>query len=101
MLKVILEREGHRVELAYEGEEGLRKCRESRPDLVITDLIMPGKEGIETIKEMKRGFPGILIIAMSGGGRNRPEVYLDLAGAIGAVRTLPSPSERRTAGRGS
>lgn len=57
---------------------------------------MPEKEGIETIRELKRDFPEVKIVAMSGGGRIGPEGYLEVAKVLGAQRTLTKPLERET-----
>jgi YesN/AraC family two-component response regulator len=59
--------------------------------IVITDIIMPDKEGIEMITELKRDYPRIKIIAMSGGGRSGPQNYLEMAKHLGASRTLAKP----------
>jgi YesN/AraC family two-component response regulator len=56
------------VSEAGDGSEGIKLYREVRPDLVITDLVMPEKEGIETIVELRRDFPGVKIIAVSAFG---------------------------------
>jgi len=79
MLRQILEREKYHVTEASNGKEGLRLYRENPADLVITDIIMPEKEGIEIIIELKRDYPDVKIIAISGGGRINPEDYLDIA----------------------
>ncbi len=65
----ILESAGHEVVLAPDGARGIELQCKSPAVLVITDILMPEKEGIETIRELKRDFPGLKIIAMSGGGR--------------------------------
>jgi len=65
--------------------------REDLPDLVITDIIMPKKEGIEMIMELKKEFPDVKIIAISGGGRNVPETYLPIAKKLGSERTFSKP----------
>ena len=57
---------GYEIIEACDGKQGLKLYRENRPDLVITDLVMPEKEGIETITELKREFPKVKIIAISG-----------------------------------
>ena len=57
----------------------------------ITDIIMPKKEGLETIVDLKADFPEVKIIAISGGGRLGPETYLELAGGFGANRLLNKP----------
>jgi CheY-like chemotaxis protein len=91
MLRQLIERSGHEVKEASDGKEGIKLYREGPTDLVITDLIMPGKDGIETIQELKKEFPDIKIIAVSGGGRLGPQDYLHLAKMLGAQRTLTKP----------
>jgi CheY-like chemotaxis protein len=91
MLRQLIERNGHEVEEASGGKEGIQLYRENPTDLIITDLIMPGKDGIETIQELKKEFPDIKIIAISGGGRLGPQDYLHLAKMLGARRTLTKP----------
>lgn len=87
----MLSRYGHDVEVAGDGAQGITKQRATPFDVVITDLVMPEKEGIETIREMHVDFPDLPIIAMSGGGRKGTSSYLDVAGFMGAVVTLPKP----------
>mgnify|MGYP002641283528 CR=1 FL=1 len=94
LLRTILEREGYRVVDALDGDKGIRRYQESPTDLVITDLIMPGKEGIETIRDLRREFPHVKIIAVSGGGRIGPDSYLKMAKGVGALRTLSKPFDR-------
>lgn len=94
MLRQTLERKGYEVIEASNGKEGIRLYREEPADLIITDLIMPEKEGIETIKELRRDFPQLKIIAISGGGRIGPEVYLSMAKKLGAMRTFIKPIAR-------
>ena len=94
LLRAILEREGYRVVDAPDGAKGIRRYEESPTDLVITDLIMPGKEGIETIRDLRKEFPHVKIIAVSGGGRIGPESYLKMAEGVGALRTLSKPFDR-------
>jgi CheY-like chemotaxis protein len=86
-----LSRQGYRVLEARDGKEGVDLFIEAQPDLVITDLIMPEKEGIETIIEIKRSNPEAKIIAVSGGGRNHPDDYLEVAKALGADTTFSKP----------
>ena len=57
---------------------------------------MPGKEGIETIRDLRREFPRVKIIAVSGGGRIGPDSYLKMAKGVGALRTLSKPFDRMT-----
>ncbi|GAG15292.1 unnamed protein product, partial [marine sediment metagenome] len=94
MLRQMLEREGYEVVDAPDGKVGMRLFRKQPPELVITDLIMPEKEGIETITELRGEFPEVKIIAMTGGGRIPPEVYLRVAKRLGAMRTFAKPIER-------
>ena len=94
VLKQTLDRAGHAVVLADDGEEGLRKFREQNFDLVITDLIMPKKEGVETIAELKRVAPSTRIIAISGGYRLPAENYLKIATTLGVNGTLIKPFEK-------
>lgn len=76
---------------ARNGNEALQLYHPQTVDLVLTDLIMPDKEGLELISELHRAHPAVRIIAMSGGGRNTPEEYLPIAQLLGAVRTLTKP----------
>ncbi len=94
MLRLMLERVGYEVIEAADGLEGIRQYRDNPADLIITDLIMPNKDGIGMIIELKKEFPKVKIIAMSGGGVNRPEGYLDGAKKLGATRTLTKPIDR-------
>ena len=91
MIRQLMERNGHEVEEASGGKEGIRLYRENPTDIIITDLIMPGKDGIETIQELKKEFPDVKIIAISGGGRVGPQDYLHLAKMFGARQTLTKP----------
>ncbi len=94
MLRQTLEREGYEVIGSPDGKEGLRLYREAPTDLIITDLIMPEKEGIEMIMELRRDFPDVKIIAISGGGRVGPENYLSIAKQLGAMHTFTKPVGR-------
>ena len=94
MLKQTLEREGYEVVEASNGDEGIRLYRENPADLIITDILMPKKEGLETIIELKRDFPDVKIIAISGGGRISPKEYLSMAKKLGARYTFSKPVER-------
>ncbi len=91
MLKIALEQKGYEVVLAEDGNAGLAAIRDQPIDLVITDLIMPEKEGIETIIELRKGYPAVPIIAMSGGGRVAPGSYLNVARSMGADRSFQKP----------
>ena len=88
MLKKMLERSGYEVDLAANGIEGIELFKKSQPDLVISDIIMPEKEGLETIREMKRLRPDLKIIALSGGGKVSSDNYLNTSKIFGASRVL-------------
>jgi CheY-like chemotaxis protein len=94
MLKLMLERDGYEVVEAPDGIEGIRIYRRNPADLIITDLIMPNKDGIGMIIDLKKEFPDVKIIAMSGGGLNKPEGYLKGAKKLGAACTLTKPIDR-------
>ncbi len=96
MVEVALKRAGHETWHASDGEEGIRIFRTIPVDLVITDIIMPEKEGIETVLELRRSDPDVAIIAVSGGGRIEPQNYLCLAEKLGADETFSKPLCLRT-----
>jgi CheY-like chemotaxis protein len=91
MLEETLTRLGHHVVVATNGNEALALYREDAIDLVITDLIMPEREGLDTIRELRRVAPDVKIIAMSGGGRTGPTTYLQIAKQFGAAAVLFKP----------
>ena len=93
MIRHILEREGYEVTEAADGHEGLKLNRQCPADLIITDILMPDKEGIETIRDLKTECPNAVIIAISGGGRIGPEPYLKMAADFGAAATISKPIE--------
>lgn len=83
---------GHDVVVAANGKEGLDQLRLQPAELVITDLFMPEKEGLETIRELRRDFPNIGIIAMSG-EPGMPSL-LGIAKRFGALKTIEKPFDR-------
>jgi len=87
----LLERSSYQVREAGNGMEGLKCMRECPAPLVITDILMPEMEGIETIRHLRRFFPETKIIAMSGGGKVGPHLYLKIAAELGAHKTLAKP----------
>ncbi len=91
MLRSVLEKAGYLISAACNGKEGLLAQHRQPVDLVITDLIMPEKEGIETIIELRRTYPRLRIIAMSGGGRTAAADYLQIARHVGAARVIAKP----------
>jgi YesN/AraC family two-component response regulator len=94
MLTLMLEREGYEILEAPDGVAGIKIYRQSPADLIITDLIMPNKDGIGMIIDLKKEFPDVKIIAMSGGGLNKPDGYLKGAKKLGAACTLTKPIDR-------
>jgi DNA-binding NtrC family response regulator len=90
-LHILLSREGYQVTQASNGVEALRLWRDKGCDLVITDLHMPEKNGIETIVELLSHTPGMRIIAMSGGGQTKRLDLLSNATMLGAVLTIEKP----------
>src|SRR5262245_1629923 len=95
VLRQMLEKEGYKVEEAPDGAVGMSLLQDHPIDLVITDLFMPEKEGIETMREVRKSFPQVKIIAMSGGGRMAKLDFLPMAESFGAQRTLAKPFERK------
>ena len=95
MLKKMLERAGYEVDLASNGREAMEIFEKNSADLVITDIIMPDKEGLELILEMKKQTPDLKIIAMSGGGRISPESYLECARHFGAEKVFQKPFKQK------
>jgi DNA-binding NtrC family response regulator len=91
MLRVTLERAGYQVEDAANGRRGIELYTTEPTDLVITDLVMPDKEGLETITELKSFDEEVKIIAISGGGRVGPWSYLGVAQKFGARAALAKP----------
>ena len=76
MLQEMLSQAGYEVLVASDGSAGVGIYREKRPDLIITDVIMPEKDGAEVIFELQKEFPGIKIIVMTGGGQVDAQAYL-------------------------
>ncbi len=95
MLREILQREGYQVEDAENGKDALAIQRDRPCDLIITDLIMPEQDGVETIMEFIQRDPAAKIIAISGGGRIGPRDYLEMAEALGAKKTFYKPFKRQ------
>ncbi len=89
-----LERAGHTGVLAADGNSGLAAFRAQPIDLVLTDILMPEKEGLETIRELRKDNQHVQIIAMSGGGYATGTDYLRLATTFGANAVLQKPFEQ-------
>jgi CheY-like chemotaxis protein len=94
LLVRILEREGYETVTAIGGIDGIKIHRENPADLIITDLIMPDRSGIETIKELRRDHQDVKIIAMSGSGEIDPKTDLQLAESYGDIKTIAKPFDR-------
>lgn len=90
-LAMVLEAKGFAVLTADDGKAGMGVFHQNRPDIVVTDIIMPNQEGIETIMQMRRARPNTKIIAMSGGGRVGNSDFLEIASKLGADLTLLKP----------
>lgn len=88
VIRSMLESAGYTVLLAENGKEAMKLLKKERADLILTDLVMPEQEGIETIKTLRREYPELKVIAMSGafGGD-----YLRIASYLGAHATLAKP----------
>ena len=95
MLCQALEQAGYEAVEARDGQEGLEHFRATPTDLIITDILMPGREGLETIMELRRAVPGIKIIAISGGGQTGNMTFLEVARYLGAQRAFQKPFELR------
>lgn len=104
VLGEVLKRAGFDVRLAPDAAIGLEQLRDSRADLVITDVIMPGKDGVEAVYDIRMEFPNTKIIVISGGGNIAPQeyepdsiktsAYLASAADAGADITLTKPFDR-------
>jgi DNA-binding response OmpR family regulator len=90
MLRDTLEFAGHTVIEARTGAEGLDRFRKGGADLVITDIVMPDKDGLVVVRALREQVPPVPIIAISG-ARNSAEDYLDLAYRMGALKVLLKP----------
>jgi len=87
----ILQKQGYKIYEAKNGIVGMEVFKESSPDIVLTDMLMPDQEGLETISEILRLKPGAKIIAMSGGGMSQNMSFLQLARKLGASAILNKP----------
>jgi DNA-binding response OmpR family regulator len=92
-LEIILTHGGHRVSTASNGLLGLALFRDTLPDLVVTDIIMPEQEGLGTIMAIREEFPAAKIIAISGGGRMGKLDLLEAARMLGADDIIAKPFE--------
>ncbi|MBI5315339.1 MAG: response regulator [Nitrospirae bacterium] len=93
-LRRTLHREGYIIIEASEGGRGLKQLERQPVDLILLDMFMPDKDGLETIMELRRTHPGIRVIAMSGGGFKGTVDVLPVATKLGVRRTLSKPFTR-------
>ena len=91
LMRRMLTAAGHAVVEAADGHEGVTQFQTRPFEVVISDILMPRKEGIETIKELRALAPTLWIIATSGGGANGNMMFLDFAKALGADIAVPKP----------
>jgi CheY-like chemotaxis protein len=89
----VLTREGHEVREAQDGFAGIESAKAHRPDLVIADILMPERDGLEVIRDVKRDSPDSKIIAISGGGSQVHVDFLPAAKKLGATAILYKPIE--------
>lgn len=95
ILRRMLTRRGYEVLEAENGFEGIRCFQEEGADLVVTDVLMPEKEGLETIQELREEFPSLKIIVMSGGGKlGNAGDFLMIAKIFGAAYSFQKPIPR-------
>ncbi|MDP6041270.1 MAG: response regulator [Candidatus Latescibacteria bacterium] len=91
LLREVLQQDGHEIVEASDGQVGIEQYREQDIDLIITDILMPGKDGFETIRELTETHPGIKIIALTGYGLHNLPVAYDL----GASKVFEKPINPR------
>jgi len=90
-IRDMLETSGYEVDEAENGSDGVLKQQDRPFDLIVTDVLMPDKDGIETIIDLKRGYPNLRIIAISGGGTTGNLVFLEMSTKFGADKMLAKP----------
>src|SRR4051812_48972743 len=91
MLRLTLRKLGHEMMEARNGKEAFPLLEPEPPDVVITDLIMPERDGLETIERLRTTHPGVKVIAMSGGSRISARDFLNIAKLMGAHVALQKP----------
>ncbi|MDB6169482.1 MAG: hypothetical protein JWM88_2346 [Verrucomicrobia bacterium] len=91
LLKLLLERSGHKVVWTTDARAALHLLEEQAFDVVITDMLMPDRDGLEVMADVRRHFPQVRIIAASGGGRVSSDSYLHIAKRSGADAVLSKP----------
>lgn len=92
LLERVLKRAGYEVTSCDDGRKGLKEIRRAGSfDLIVTDIVMPEVEGIDVILQVRQENPDIPVVAISGGGRNSPHTYLQMAVKLGANVMLAKP----------
>ena len=91
LFKQFLSGEDHNVLSASNGKEGLRLMKQQKPDLIITDIMMPEMDGLEVVREIRKTYPGLPVIAISGGMRGLPINFLPHAKKIGVCQVFEKP----------
>lgn len=89
--EIILASDGHEVIIAVDGNAGIKQAAAQRFDLVITDIIMPERDGVEVINTLRKEQEDLPVIAVSGGGRSSSMDYLGIAKMLGAAAVLAKP----------
>ena len=95
LIREVLEGAGHEVMEARNGREAIKLYEAHPTDVVITDLVMPEQDGLETIRELRRRFPAVKIIAVSGAQQKLNLDLLYIAEKLGALRTMEKPFDIR------
>ena len=95
LLRNYLEDRGYRVSVAHDGRQALDLFEQRQADLIITDIFMPEKDGLEVISALRKKRPEIPIIAMSGGNPTNKQDVLHIAKSLGAARIMDKPIELR------
>lgn len=91
MMSRVLTDARHQVIEASDGRDGIRKFRAEAPEIIVTDIVMPEQEGIQTIREIRAAGSTVGIIAISGGGGDDGALYLTIAEELGADAVLQKP----------
>jgi DNA-binding NtrC family response regulator len=91
IMETVLKNAGHIVSVAKDGEAGLAAFAVARPDVVITDIVLPKVDGLEVIRNIQAQAPGFPVIALTGGGNTGMYSYLDKARELGALEVFRKP----------
>ena len=91
VLELKLKKQGYEIITAGNGKEGLKLIESDHPQVVITDIVMPEREGLEVITSIRKNFPDMKVIAISGGGGIEAQEYLKYASKLGAHLVFVKP----------